>query len=269
MFQHAGVLVELNLLVNFSGCLQFSIEKKCLSQGIQTFAFCDPTQMVITLNLYRKDLPKVIEKFLADRGPDDRYTSFDYCYNYFRNATPNSLTKNMETSCLTLGFYLASWGMLRGSSYLLNKSVKHFQPTIEYIATLEKSVWKIDLDRYTAENMELILGIYEELIETLDVGGKAHRTLVTKIMLGVFGFIPAFDQYFKDAFGRIFKGECAFNTVSKMSLGCLSEFYEANRSEINKISGRTRTYDFETGKKTKLKYPKAKIVDMYGFMTGK
>ena len=57
--------------------------------------------------------------------------------------------------------------------------------------------------------------------------------------------------------------------VSKKSLDCLSEFYEANRLEINKISGRTRTYDFTTGKKTKLKYPKAKIVDMYGFMTGK
>ena len=69
---------------------------------------------------------------------DHRFKSFDYCYNYF--VTNSDLTLDIEKSCLTLGFYLASWGMFRGSSFLLQKSAKHFQPTIEYIATLDKKI---------------------------------------------------------------------------------------------------------------------------------
>ncbi|EKM28037.1 hypothetical protein VCHENC02_6024, partial [Vibrio harveyi] len=34
---------------------------------------------------------------------------------------------DMEKSCLALGFYLASWGMFRGSSFMLEKSAKNFE----------------------------------------------------------------------------------------------------------------------------------------------
>lgn len=44
-----------------------------------------------------------------------RYTSFDYCYNYFHPT--NNSKQDIEKSCLVLGFYLASWGMFRGSSF--------------------------------------------------------------------------------------------------------------------------------------------------------
>ena len=94
----------------------------------------------------RTDIETLVNKFKSQSNPDDRYTSFDYCYNYFK--TTKDLTIDIEKSCLTLGFYLASWGMFRGSSFLLQKSAKHFQTTIEYISTLDKSVWDIDVDNY-------------------------------------------------------------------------------------------------------------------------
>ncbi len=68
------------------------------------------------------DIKLVIEDFKLKSNPDDRYTSFDYCYNYFR--TTNDLNQDIEKSCLVLGFYLASWGMFRGSSFLLQHSIK-------------------------------------------------------------------------------------------------------------------------------------------------
>ena len=43
-------------------------------------------------------------------------------------------SSNMQLSCLQLGFYLASWGMLRGSTDLLKRSVKHLAPLVEAIA---------------------------------------------------------------------------------------------------------------------------------------
>jgi hypothetical protein len=212
--------------------------------------------------LIRTDIETIVNKFLSKSNPDDRYTSFDYCYNYFRTK---DLTKDIEKSCLTIGFYLASWGMFRGSSFLLQKSVKHFQSTIQYIATLENSVWKIDVHNYDEKNIQTIIKIYKDIKDRLILNGNADLTLITKILLGVFGFVPAFDNYFCNTFRVISNGQCGFRNVSPKSLIFIKRFYEANQQTIDKLSKQAFTTDFETGNKTELNYPKAKIIDMYGF----
>ena len=68
------------------------------------------------------------------RKPNERYTSFDYCYNYFQAfresgevsalATPT----NIQVSCLQLGFYLASWGMLPGFGGIASEERKAPHP---------------------------------------------------------------------------------------------------------------------------------------------
>ncbi len=214
----------------------------------------------------RTDIEKEVKRFKAKSNPNHRYTSFDYCYNYF--LTTKNLTKDIEKSCLTLGFYLASWGMLRGSSFLLERSVKHFEPTVRYISTLESSVWKIDVDKYDDRNIEKIISIYKEIQNRLILNGKAHLTLTTKILLGVFGFIPAFDNYFCNTFRAITEGYCGFRTVNPKSLKFIKQFYEDNKQTVDKLSKQTFTTDFTTGKKTRINYPKAKIIDMYGFTVG-
>ena len=212
----------------------------------------------------RDDIDEMVGKFKAKSNPDDRYTSFDYCYNYFQ--TTDDLTKDVERSCLTLGFYLASWGMFRGSSFLLQKSVKHFEPTIFYISKLDRSVWKIDVDNYDDQNIQTIISTYNGIKERLIINGNADLTLVTKIMLGIFGFIPAFDSYFGKTFRAIVSGQCGFRRVNKKSLTLIKNFYEANKLVIDNLSSQTLTTDFATGNKTKINYPKAKIIDMYGFI---
>jgi hypothetical protein len=215
--------------------------------------------------MIRPDIETIVNKFLSKSNPDDRYTSFDYCYNYFRTK---DLTKDIEKSCLTIGFYLASWGMFRGSSFLLQKSVKHFQSTIHYIAALENSVWKIDVNNYDEKNIQTIIKIYKDIKDRLILNGNADLTLITKILLGVLGFVPAFDNYFCNTFRVISNGQCGFRNVSSKSLIFIKRFYEANQQTIDKLSRKTFTTDFETGNKTELNYPKAKIIDMYGFTVG-
>lgn len=214
----------------------------------------------------RTDIEIEINKFVAKSNPDERYTSFDYCYNYFLRT--KDLNKDVEKSCLTLGFYLASWGMFRGSSFLLQKSVKHFEPTINYISTLDRSVWKIDVDSYNDQNIQTIISIYNEIKKCLITNKNADLTLTTKILLGVFGFIPAFDNYFCNAFRILTNGQCGFRKVNKQSLTFIKDFYEANKLTIDNLSEQTFTTDFTTGQKTKINYPKAKIIDMYGFTVG-
>lgn len=212
------------------------------------------------------DISSIVNKYRSNSKPEDRYTSFDYCYNYF--LTTKDLTQDIEKSCLALGFYLASWGMYRGSSFILQKSVKHFSPTINYIASLDDSVWDIDVDNYNQENIEMITEIYRDIKDRLIVNGHADLTLITKILLGVFGFIPAFDEYFCRTYREIFKGRCGFRRVNNNSLSCIKEFYEKNKMTIDKLSSESFTTDFLTGQKTTINFPKAKIIDMYGFTVG-
>lgn len=47
--------------------------------------------------------------------------------------------------------------MFRGSNFLLNKSVKYYEPLVKYIANTDKSLWNIDVDNYTDENINKII----------------------------------------------------------------------------------------------------------------
>lgn len=212
------------------------------------------------------NIEAAVRSFKSMSGADDRYSSFDYCYNYFR--TTGNLLEDIEKSCLTLGFYLASWGMFRGSSFLLQKSVKHFQSTIEFVTTLDKTTWEIDVDKYSDANIQTIMQINKEIKSRLIPNGQSDLTLTTKIMLGVFGFVPAFDNYFCSAFRRIASGECGFRRINRQSLTLIRDFYQENKQDIDRLAKETFTIDFLSGRKTHLNYPKAKIIDMYGFTVG-
>lgn len=216
--------------------------------------------------MIKTDIELLINKYKSDSKPEDRFTSFDYCYNYFHST--NNLTEDIEKSCLVLGFYLASWGMFRGSSFILQKNAKHFEHAIRYIARVDKSNWQIDVDNYNEKNIQSILKIYKDIKELLIHKGNAHVTLISKILLGVFGFIPAFDNNFCNSFRAISNGQCGFRSVNTKSLLVIKSFYESNKLAIDKLSAETFTTDFITGEKTTVNYPKAKIIDMYGFSYG-
>ena len=48
-----------------------------------------------------------------------RYCSWEHCYAQFYEARQNPEKPNVDNLSLHLAFYLASWGMYRGSSFLL------------------------------------------------------------------------------------------------------------------------------------------------------
>jgi hypothetical protein len=70
------------------------------------------------------DIDANLAAFLQHRTPEARYASFDYCFNYFQEARESGDTAQLADgehrmlSCLQLGFFLASWGMMRGSGDL-------------------------------------------------------------------------------------------------------------------------------------------------------
>lgn len=87
-------------------------------------------------------------------------------------------------------------------------------------------------------------------------------------MLGIFGCIPAFDDFFCNGFREIFKGKSGFRSLNIESLKYIKEFYHSNKQKIDSWSNRIKTIDFKTSNDTDLSYTKAKIIDMIGFIYG-
>jgi hypothetical protein len=216
------------------------------------------------------DVKKSLNKFLEGNGknkgrkPDERNASFDFCYNYFYSFyKENKLSElaneeNLQISCLQLGFYLASWGMMRGSSFLLEKSVRIYKNLITAISKMSPKLWEIDVDKYDEENIKSLLDCKQQIINAFGKENKPSDTLVTKIMLGVFANIPAYDQYFRKSLD--------VNSVNKDSLLKIKKFYEENKDTFDTL--KIHTFDFLTSEETDIIYPKAKLIDMYGFMSG-
>ena len=74
-----------------------------------------------------------------------------------------------------------------------------------------------------------------------------------------------YDTYFTKTFKSLSNNECGFSSFNKKSLEYIYEFYIQNQEDIDKLSKKIKTLDFVEEKKTEIMYPKAKIIDMYGF----
>jgi hypothetical protein len=148
------------------------------------------------------DVEANISLFMGDRTPDQRYASFDYCFNYFQSFRESgsiadiAAPENMLHSCLHLGFYLASWGMFRASSGLPSRSLKQFEPVVKLIASTPDNIWAIDADCYSESSCEKLTSTASDIRDALrhPDRGRPTETLTTKTMLGVFGNVPAFDS---------------------------------------------------------------------------
>jgi hypothetical protein len=208
------------------------------------------------------DIEANLKTYLGKRDPRARYTSFDYCFNYFQShreqgKLPDLLRgEALQLSCLHLGFYLASWGMLRGSSDLLQRSVRNFIPLVEVIANVAPAIWEMDAHLYGDGSCPIVFETAGQIQAALPDG--ASDILVTKVMLGTFGCVPAFDTYFKRGFG--------VSTFGSKALRRIGEFYTANAGVIDR--NRVHTLEFDSGGPSTRRYTRAKVIDMIFFVSG-
>jgi hypothetical protein len=198
-----------------------------------------------------------------------RERSYDHCYNYF--ARTEDLRDDMEKTCAVLGFYLASWGMYRGSTFLFNETnSRAFIPVVTYAQENRSVLGEIDVHRYNDETLPRIAGAYTDLRDAVLPGAERAVTLITKIMGGVFGCVPAYDTYFRIGIRnatRDHSGE-AFWRFTRGSLELLGEFYEANKAVVDELHAESTTWRFDDSTPTGARLTRAKILDMYFFDLG-
>ncbi len=209
-----------------------------------------------------KELTSAITTYLGDSSNSARHRSFDHCFNHFRlfatEQRTGALTSapHLEVACVHLGFYLASWGMYRGSSRLLKHSSERLKPVVEAIAAAPERIWTIDAGGYDEGALDVLLATAKKIRAAFPDG--ASDTLVTKTMLGTFGCVPAFDSYFRRGFG--------VHTFNRKALKRIDAFVSRQSDAIR--NAQSHTIDFSTGEPTTNQYTAAKIVDMIFFVRG-
>lgn len=191
-----------------------------------------------------------------------RYRSWEYCYANFYKAR-NSNNKDIDYLSLQLAFYLASWGMYRGSSFLLQKDYKIHIPVIEEILEDEYNpLFGIECAELRKEKNQKLLEKLNEFISDYyniirrSVKGQEFKsqlsyTLITKILMGTMGCVPAYDRYFIDG---IKKQKAATGIYNIKSILMLVDFYEQNFEKLENIRTTLDIYG--------LPYPQMKILDM-------
>lgn len=145
-----------------------------------------------------------------DRAKDDRYPrlhAWEHLWDYIQGIpTWKGIAndKNIEKSALHLGFYLANWGMFRGSSKLLNVNINFFQDFTGMLFTkIDQSFWNLELADFTEDNVDAVAefdNVLSEICKFENDRISWTDTLVTKVLLGVWGQCPARDTYFQKGF---------------------------------------------------------------------
>lgn len=200
-----------------------------------------------------------------------RYRSWGHCYRYFRQRKRIRAEQDIDHAALQLGFYLASWGMYRGSSFLLWKDYRiHRYAVRELLKPKYDLLLRLDFDSPgdTEAAIPTLLGLMSALREAyvdhaVTVNGRREKvnvtdTLATKILLAAFGCTPAYDWYFVE--GLRSRG-IAFSEFNEAHFVRLCEFYRNHAAEFKRIQRRIH----ENG----VRYPVMRLVDMYFWEVGR
>jgi hypothetical protein len=145
--------------------------------------------------------------------------------------------------------------MFRGKAALLQHSSRALLPAVQLIVRAPEVVWDTDVETYDDSRIQALLDFRDELREV--VPGGRSGTLTSKIMLGVFGCVPAFDRFFCEGFG--------VSGFRRSALQEVRDYYILHSAEIERYRPSTIGFNGET---TNRKYSQAKIIDMIFFVEG-
>jgi hypothetical protein len=243
-----------------TGRLGLIPQVKCEKKEINSFWFFNPssdTPYFINIeNIY------AFHKLIKD-DPFNRYNSWQHCYEAFKNLKIIS----DDNLALHLGFYLASWGMYRGSTGLLQKDYKIHIGAVRIIKKYQnlrcnatRGVAQGDIAKIIELKSELFnhYNQYEYLNNKNEFKKKPPTdVLLSKIVMGTLGCTPAFDAYFNKGVGDNF----SFKRFDENSLNEILAFIQRFNKKLKELQ------QFFVNEQN-VYYPLMKIVDMYFWQEG-
>ena len=204
----------------------------------------------------------------ARANENGRSRSWEHCYRVFRDAR-TAPSPDYDYLSLHLAFYLASWGMYRGSSFLLQKDYKVLSPIVEKVlkpeydclfglacADLREPDVQTRLANLSDDIADDFRPIRNEVAGRV-VESQVSPVLITKILMGTLGCVPAYDRFFEE--GARYLG-LEKKTYHEKSLLELADFYEEHNDRLEEVRRGMRTED--------LVYPQMKLLDMGFWQVG-
>jgi len=193
--------------------------------------------------------------------PHHRYRSWEHCYRFFREVTPSGIAAQQQNAALQLGFYLASWGMYRGSTFLLQRAYTVHFGVVDCLSSPRFApLWEREFGCETTdvELVPVILDAVAEISKAYSQFGEPTETLVTKVLLGTFGCLPACDQYF---IAGLRGAGLGYSYLNAKFVKKLLAFSCEHLKELRREQAIIRDHNGAT-------YPLMKLVDMYFWQLG-
>ena len=197
-----------------------------------------------------------------------RSLSWEHCFRVFRDAR-TAPSPDYDYLSLHLAFYLASWGMYRGSSFLLQKDYKVLSPVVEEVLKPEYDCLfgVACADLREPEVQVMLTKLYDYIADYFrpirdevaggEVASSVSPVLVTKILMGTLGCVPAYDRFFQDGVATY---KVTTQEYSLKSILRLVDFYEEHNDRLEETR---RGMQCEG-----LTYPQMKVLDMGFWQVG-
>lgn len=190
--------------------------------------------------------------------------SWEHCYLFFKNYTNSSnryKLKNMDLACLNLAYYLANFKMF-SNSFLHYKDYKIHKYLINNIVMNKNYNYFLVNNRSVIKDPKALMKLVNEVkdsymnnistINGISVDINVSDSLATKIILGIYGCVPTYNEGFIRGLKmhNIEVGELSLESIVN-----IHEFYKSNETCFNKI--KIKSYDEE------FYYPPMKLLDIY------
>ncbi|MBR3895133.1 MAG: hypothetical protein IKJ35_08320 [Clostridia bacterium] len=200
-------------------------------------------------------------QYSVDRSWEHCHGAFLKIKQKYHNPKTEMTPEERDFLCLSLGWYLASWGMLR-NSFLNEYSHEIHRDAIRVIYDHRwDALWDIDYAALTSNQAELIQTLAKELEDTYKGIHHFERddyrltdTLKTKILLGTVACVPAYDRFFVCALRHSLK-KANFCAESLLELKKVYIAFETHFDSMKTYCSRGN-------------YPSAKLLDMCFFEYG-
>jgi len=210
---------------------------------------------------------KITQYYGGVREPHDRDRSWEHCYKYFHANDAETIKRDRGQAALQLGFYLASWGMYRGSSFLLQYAYTIHEGIVDVVLDSKfLPLWSGEFGSRTTDVTfaPLIFDLCQEIKKAYQPFAKAKNktvrdTLLTKVVLGTVGCFPAWDTYFDKGYRH-----CGFRPPSQLTVQFIQDVLQFCLNHLADFKTEQSRIDGERNVPRSLKpYPLMKLEDMY------
>jgi len=203
--------------------------------------------------------------------PHHRLYSWDHSHEVWKGFVKHSVTADHAT--LHLAFYLASWGMYRGSSDLLFRDYKVLSPAIQFLKGQAPQQWEDcvftgeDPTKLADRIVKLSTDLSNKLKSKLKRPDlKNHEpsptdTLLSKILLNTLACVPAFDVEVKKALFDLLPNYTDGDAFRPLVLKACIELARHNRDLLE--HGRKLLIE-----QARVTYPLTKVFDLYLWIYG-